>query len=68
MTEFMDSHDVHYADMHGSSSMTPISHADLHHTDDWDGGGHAQNWADLPLPADRRDPPGVVHGDPSVDQ
>jgi LysM repeat protein len=67
MTEFMDSHDVHNADMHGSSPMTPdIHYADLHHTDDWDGGGHA-NWADLPFPQTGPDPDaGVVHGDPSV--
>ena len=67
MTEFMDSHDVHNADMHGSSPMTPdIHYADLHHTDDWDGGGHA-NWADLPLAQTGPDPDAeVVHGDPSV--
>jgi cell wall-associated NlpC family hydrolase len=67
MTEFTDSHDFHYADVHGSSSMTPdIHYADLHHTDDWDAGGHA-DLADLPMPQAGADPhAGVVHGDPSV--
>jgi LysM repeat protein len=67
MTEFMDSHDVHNADMHGSSPMTPdIHYADHHHTDDWDPGGRA-DWADLPLLPNGADPDaGVVHGDPSV--
>src|SRR5262245_13547163 len=70
MTEFMDPHDIHSADMHGSSPMTPdIHHADLHqthHTEDWDAGGQ-EHWADLPLPQTGGDPDaGVAHGDPSV--
>ena len=65
MTEFTDWHDVHDADVHGSSSMTPdIHYADLHHNDDWDAGGHL---ADLPLPQVDSDPQaGAVHGDPSI--
>jgi cell wall-associated NlpC family hydrolase/LysM repeat protein len=67
MTEFMDSHDFHYADVHGSSSMTPdIHYADLHDIDDWDAGGQA-DLADLPLPQAGADPhAGIVHGDPEV--
>jgi LysM repeat protein len=64
MTEFMDSHDAHHLDVHGSSSMTPdIQFADQHHTDDWDPGGQD----DLPLPHAGADPDaGLVHGDPSL--
>ncbi|MBB5166983.1 transglycosylase family protein [Mycobacterium sp. AZCC_0083] len=67
MTEFMDSHDVHHLDVHGSPSMTPdIQFADQHHTDDWDPGGQ-ENLADLPLPDSGTDPDaGLVHGDPSL--
>jgi len=67
MTEFMDSHDIHHDDVHGSSSMTPDIHfADQHHTDDWDPGGQA-NLSDLPLPHAGADPDaGLVHGDPSL--
>src|SRR5690349_9469408 len=67
MTEFMDSHDIHHADMHGPPSMTPDIHfADQHHADDWDTGGQA-NWPDLPVPETGADSDaGVVHGDPSL--
>lgn len=67
MTEFMDSHDAHYADLHDASSTGPDSHyADLHHSDDWDAGGQS-HLPDLPLPQTGADlQAGHTHGDPSL--
>lgn len=66
MTEFMDSHDIHSADLHDAPSTPDVHYADLHHTDDWNAGGQGP-LSDLPLPQVGTDPQsGLAHGDPST--